>query len=121
MRCKSSGARRLKNATNQYEQALIPYLETYYSINYLTVSVVFISPVAGYALSAVTNNRIHRTWGQRGIAIGGPTVRLVGYLILCLHPPWGVFILGFIIIGYGNGLEDAAWNACEWEPICSFA
>src|SRR3984885_5202984 len=38
--------------------ALIPYLEEYYNISYIVISLVFLSPVAGYIGSAATNNMI---------------------------------------------------------------
>ena len=49
-------------------------------------------------------------WGQRGIAIIAPGLRTIAYLVICLHPPYPVLIVAFILAGYGNGLEDAAWN-----------
>lgn len=49
-------------------------------------------------------------WGQRGIAIIAPGVRTIAYLVICLHPPYPVLIVVFVLAGYGNGLEDAAWN-----------
>ena len=49
--------------------------------------------------------------GQRGIGYIAPGVRLVGYVIVAQHPPYAVLVLAFILAGFGNGLEDAAWNA----------
>ena len=51
------------------------------------------------------------TLGQRGVAYIAPGVRLVGYIIIAQHPPYAVLVLAFILAGFGNGLEDAAWNA----------
>ncbi|MCJ1256901.1 hypothetical protein MMC24_004726 [Lignoscripta atroalba] len=91
--------------------ALIPYLETYYKITYTIVSLVFLSPLVGYTVSALTNNHIHMTLGQRGVAFLGPGVRLLSYIIISQHPPYPVLVLAFVLAGFGNGLEDAAWNA----------
>ena len=30
---------------------------------------------------------------------------------IALHPPYPVLVVVFILAGFGNGLEDAAWNA----------
>jgi hypothetical protein len=49
--------------------ALIPYLETYYHVNYTVISLVFLSPIVGYTMSALLNNHIHTIYGQRGVAI----------------------------------------------------
>lgn len=32
-------------------------------------------------------------------------------MVNCLHPPYPVLVVSFIFAGFGNGLEDAAWNA----------
>ncbi|MCJ1339471.1 hypothetical protein MMC09_004761 [Bachmanniomyces sp. S44760] len=91
--------------------ALLPYLETYYDIDYTIVSLLFLSPLIGYIVSAITNNRIHMTLGQRGVAILGPGFRLTAYILISQHPPYPVLVLAFVLASFGNGLEDAAWNA----------
>lgn len=72
---------------------------------------VFLSPLAGYAGAALLNNMIHIRFGQRGVAFLGPICHVLAYLGICLHPPYPVLVLVFILAGFGNGLEDAAWNA----------
>ncbi|KAJ5094997.1 hypothetical protein N7532_007288 [Penicillium argentinense] len=93
--------------------ALIPYaqLESYYHLSYTIVSLVFLSPLVGYTLAAVLNHRIHTKLGQRGPALIGPVCHLLAYVINCVHPPYPVLVISFIFAGFGNGLEDAAWNA----------
>ncbi len=49
--------------------------------------------------------------GQRGVAYLAPGSRLAGYIIISQHPPYPALVVGFIFAGFGNGLEDAAWNA----------
>lgn len=65
----------------------------------------------GYVTSASINNMIHMHFGQRGVAMLSPGAHLAAYVIICLHPPFPVLILAFILAGFGNGLADAAWNA----------
>ncbi|KAF2123017.1 major facilitator superfamily domain-containing protein [Lophiotrema nucula] len=91
--------------------AIIPYLEEYYDLGYVVVSLVFLSPLAGYATSAVLNNTVHVHFGQRGVAVIGPMCHLAAYIGISLHPPYPVLVVVFILAGFGNGLEDAAWNA----------
>ncbi|OQE28360.1 hypothetical protein PENSTE_c003G06133 [Penicillium steckii] len=91
--------------------ALIPYLESYYDLSYTIVSLVFLSPLVGYTLAAFLNHRIHTSLGQRGPALIGPGCHLVAYIVNCVHPPYPVLVISFIFAGFGNGLEDAAWNA----------
>jgi len=90
---------------------LLPYLESYYDLSYVIVSLVFLSPFVGYTLSALINNSIHMKFGQRGVAFIAPTAHLIAYIIICLHPPYPVLVVAFVLAGFGNGLVDSAWNA----------
>ncbi|TWU72322.1 hypothetical protein ED733_000817 [Metarhizium rileyi] len=90
---------------------LIPYLEKYYDLTYVVVSLVFLSPLVGYVCSAIVNNYFHHRFGQRGIAIVCGGCHAAAYIIIALHPPYVVLVFAFILAGFGNGLADAAWNA----------
>ncbi|KAI9739949.1 MAG: hypothetical protein M1818_005005 [Claussenomyces sp. TS43310] len=92
--------------------ALIPHLEKYYDLSYTIVSLVFLSPFAGYTVASIINNAIHVRFGQRGVAILGPLCHLISYIIMAVHPPYPVLVVVFIFVGVGNGLLDAAW--CAW-------
>ncbi|QDS74388.1 hypothetical protein FKW77_005525 [Venturia effusa] len=91
--------------------ALIPYLQDYYHLSYTVVSLLFLSPLVGYTASALLNNMIHLKWGQRGVAIICPFCHLAAYISAATHPPFPVIVVFFTLAGFGNGLEDAAWNA----------
>ncbi|SPO04418.1 related to tetracycline resistance proteins [Cephalotrichum gorgonifer] len=91
--------------------ALIPYLEKYYGLTYTIVSLVFLSPLVGYAASAILNNYLHLRIGQRGISMLCAGCHMAAYIIICLHPPYPVLVVTFILAGFGNGIGDAAWNA----------
>ncbi|KAI9821909.1 MAG: hypothetical protein M1827_002491 [Pycnora praestabilis] len=91
--------------------ALIPYLETFYDLNYTVISLIFLSPLVGYTIAALLNNTIHMRLGQRGVTFIAPGCRLVAYVVLAIHPPYPVLVVIFMLAGFGNGLEDAAWNA----------
>jgi len=91
--------------------AIIPYLETYYNLSYTIVSLIFLSPLVGYNASALLNNLIHMRLGQRGVAFLCPAFHITAYIIISQHPPYPALVIAFMIAGFGNGLEDAAWNA----------
>ncbi|KAF2869795.1 major facilitator superfamily domain-containing protein [Massariosphaeria phaeospora] len=91
--------------------ALIPYLQQYYNLTFVVISLVFLSPLVGYTASALLNNAIHLKYGQRGVAIIAPSCHLIAYIVIALHPPYPVLVVIFMIAGFGNGLADAAWNA----------
>ncbi|KAI9889925.1 MAG: hypothetical protein M1814_004648 [Vezdaea aestivalis] len=91
--------------------AIIPSLEREYSISYLIVSLIFLSPFVGYISAASLNNVIHMRLGQRGVALIGPGAHLIAYIVISFHPPYPVLVVIFIFAGFGNGILDAAWNA----------
>lgn len=74
-------------------------------------SVLFLSPFVGYTLAALLNNVIHIRFGQRGIAFAAPLSKILAYVVLCVHPPYAVIVVFIMFAGFGNGLEDSAWNA----------
>ncbi|CAO2650485.1 Nn.00g017770.m01.CDS01 [Neocucurbitaria sp. VM-36] len=102
--------------------ALIPYLQEYYHLTFVVISLVFLSPLVGYTASALLNNSIHLNFGQRGVAVIAPTCHLIAYIVISVHPPYPVLVVIFtttltfgggnlVVAGFGNGLADAAWNA----------
>ncbi|GKU07654.1 bypass of stop codon protein 6 [Fusarium langsethiae] len=91
--------------------ALIPYLETYYELSYLVVSLIFLSPFVGFIVSAATNNYLHMKVGQRWIAFMCGGCHALTYLILSQHPPYPVLVLAYVLAGLGNGIGLAAWNS----------
>lgn len=86
-------------------------METYYNLSYTLISLVFLAPFVGYLLAALSNNLVHHYLGQRGVALIGPVARLIGYIPMCLHPPFPALPPIMLFPGFGNGLEDSAWNA----------
>ncbi|CAK3899878.1 Bypass of stop codon 6 [Lecanosticta acicola] len=90
---------------------LIPSLETYYGLNYTTVSLVFLATFPGYVLAALSSDRLHLRFGRRGLAVFASACRLAAYIALVCHPPWAVIIVMLVFCGWGNGLLDAGWNA----------
>ncbi|KAJ5124902.1 uncharacterized protein N7515_008727 [Penicillium bovifimosum] len=86
-------------------------LETYYNLSYTIVSLVFLSPLLGYATAAIVNERAHCAIGRRGVAFVSSSCHLVAYILNCVHPPYPVLVVSFIFAGLGNGLADSAWNA----------
>lgn len=91
--------------------ALVPYLERYYGLGFLTISSIFITPMAGYFLTAFVVNPIHCHFGQRGIAILGPLCHLLSHIMLVVHPPFAVVPIAMAVTSLGHGLPDASWNA----------
>ena len=86
-------------------------METYYNISYTVISLVFLAPFIGYLFAALLNNLIHYHFGQLGVAVLGPLCRLIGYIPIATHPPYVALPFLMLFPGFGNGIEDSAWNA----------
>jgi fucose permease len=76
------------------------------------VSIIFLTPFAGYSLAAFTNSRIHMRWGQRGVGLVAPVCHIAAFATMAAHPPFPVLVALFALSGFGNGLTDAAY--CAW-------
>lgn len=90
-------------------------IESYYGIGYTLVSLLFLTSFLGYMAAALSSNLIHYHFGQRGVAIIAPLSRLIGYVVMALHPPYPVLPVALLFPGFGNGLEDSAWNVFVGE------
>ncbi|OHE97880.1 hypothetical protein CORC01_06743 [Colletotrichum orchidophilum] len=86
-------------------------LQKAYNVNYITVSLMFLSPLVGYVASGVLNTRLHNAVGQRGLAVLCGGAHVLSAVINVVHPPFPVLVASFMLGGLGNGLADAAWNA----------
>ena len=62
-------------------------------------------------VAGAANNKIHMTIGQRGIAIMCSLCHIIPFLAIALHPPFSAVVVFYTIMGFGNGLIDAGWNA----------
>jgi fucose permease len=87
-------------------------LEEFYELSYTIVSLIFLTPFAGYSIAAFTNARIHMSLGQRGVAFMAPLCHVLTYVVLAVHPPWPALVVVNMISGFGNGLTDACF--CSW-------
>ncbi|RMD42270.1 hypothetical protein DV735_g2845, partial [Chaetothyriales sp. CBS 134920] len=99
--------------------ALIPSLESYYSLNYTIVSLIFLTPFVGYSAAAFVNARVHMKFGQRGIGIAASLCHIITYAVVSAHPPFPVVIAINALSGFGNGLTDACFNA--WVGVMANA
>jgi MFS family permease len=75
------------------------------------VSLVFLTQPVGYFIAAYVNSSIHIKFGQRGIAVIGPSCQLIFAIGASFHPTYPVFLALSVLGGVGTGLHDASWNA----------
>lgn len=91
--------------------ALIPSIQSYYGLNYIKVSLIFVIPFVGYSIAAVFCDKIHTWSGRRGAAFFASIPRLVCFIAIACHPPYPVVCVLLVLNGLGNGISDSAWNA----------
>ncbi|OMP82718.1 Bypass of stop codon protein 6, partial [Diplodia seriata] len=82
-----------------------------YGLNHTTVSLLFLSPVAGYIIATLFNHTMHVRVGQRGIALIGGSCHVLAYAIASTHPPFPALVLVYTLVGLGSGTKQAAWNS----------
>ncbi|KAL2871475.1 MFS transporter [Aspergillus lucknowensis] len=91
--------------------ALVPYIREDFNLSTTVVSLIFMTPFAGYTLASIAVNKIHMTFGQRGIAVIAPLCHLVPFIVMATYPRFPVLLVAYAFVGLGNGLIDAGWNA----------
>jgi fucose permease len=90
---------------------LVPDLEIYYHLSYLEVSIAFVAQFVGYMIAAAASDRIHHMIGRWGSSILAPICQLSCHIIAICAPPFPVFVIGYAICGFGNGIIEASWNS----------
>ncbi|CAN6617359.1 bypass of stop codon protein 6 [Trichomonascus vanleenenianus] len=90
---------------------LLPSIEAHYHLDYLVASVAFVAPFCGYFLVAIFNDFLHRWIGRWGVCAVGTTCHLIGFIICITAPPFPVYVIGYLIIGFGGGGIDGSMNA----------
>ncbi|KAL3460596.1 major facilitator superfamily domain-containing protein [Aspergillus heterothallicus] len=107
----------LVGASDGVYGALIPYIREDFNLSTTVVSLIFMTPFAGYTLASIAVNKIHMTLGQRGIAVIAPLCHLIPFIIMATCPRFPVLLVGYAFVGLGNGLLDAGWNAWVGDMI----
>lgn len=90
--------------------ALIPYLESWYHIGYAVVSLIFITNAAGFILSAFFNDTINTRLGRARTLVLSEAFMITGYAIIAASPPFGVVVVAYMILGFGNAMNLALNN-----------
>lgn len=72
---------------------------------------IFIPASVGYIAASFLNSFIHITFGRRGAAFLGPSLRLIAYIVISQKCPYPGLVVCFCISAFGIALSDAAWNA----------
>ncbi|KAJ0417241.1 MFS efflux transporter [Aspergillus carlsbadensis] len=89
--------------------ALIPYMETHYSISYAIVSLIFVTNAVGFIAAAPLTDLVEQRLGRGRAYILAEALMGAGYVIIICTPPYPLIVLSFLLIGLGEGM-DLAFN-----------
>ncbi|KAL8967577.1 MAG: hypothetical protein Q9183_002854 [Haloplaca sp. 2 TL-2023] len=90
--------------------ALIPYMETTYSIGYAVVSLIFITNAIGFISAAPSSQPLLARLGRAKTLVLAECIMMVGYIMLVCTPPFPVVVLSFLFIGLGEAINLALNN-----------
>ncbi|CAN6672683.1 bypass of stop codon protein 6 [Trichomonascus vanleenenianus] len=90
---------------------LLPSIEKHYKLDHMVASVAFVAPFCGYFIVALLNDFLHRRIGRWGVCVFSTSCHLIGFIISITGPPFPVYVIGYLIIGFGGGGIDGSMNA----------
>lgn len=90
---------------------VLPQIEKYYGISYITVSLAFLAPFAGSLLAASINDKVHRMVGRVGVVAIGSALQLTYFVTASIAPAFPLFIVACSGAGLGSGIIEGSWNA----------
>lgn len=90
---------------------LLPSLREYYKVDKATVSLLFLASTFGYLIAAFSTGYLAEKLGQRRHLIAGPSIFLIGTLLVSFMPPFPVLAFSLLLVGFGIAIIDAGLNA----------
>ena len=90
--------------------ALLPYIETYYSITYGTVSLLFVANAIGFILAAPFTSWLQTKLGRAGILLLSQALIVGAYVLIVSRVPFAVVAVSFFLSGLGSAWTLAVNN-----------
>ena len=81
--------------------ALLPYIESHYSVNYAIVSMIFVANAVGFILAALLVSILDRKLGRPKTLILCEIVNILAFAVMIIPPPFPVFVIGYFAAGFG--------------------
>ncbi|TXT04779.1 hypothetical protein VHUM_04047 [Vanrija humicola] len=89
---------------------LIPRLQEYYNINYLIMSLVYLTMFVGAMTGGLSNIWITDRIGFGLICPLGALSQSIAYMLMGTGGPYGLFLVAFVFNGFGLAVQDAQVN-----------
>ncbi|TBU31097.1 MFS general substrate transporter [Dichomitus squalens] len=90
---------------------LLPRIQAVYHIGFAVVSLIFVLNFLGFLLAASLNVYLTDRFGFGKVLVLGAISQVISYAIEAPAPPFPVFIIGYLIQGFGISLQLAASNS----------
>ncbi|WWC87139.1 uncharacterized protein L201_002025 [Kwoniella dendrophila CBS 6074] len=90
---------------------LLPSLQTYYNVNYLVISTIWLANFVGFMTSGITNVFISDAFGFGIAAPLGASMQALAYILISWGCPFPLFVIAYVFNGFGLGLQDAQVNS----------
>lgn len=81
--------------------ALIPYIEKAYNIQYAVVSMIFVANAVGFITAAPLTHLLDTRLGRSKTVMLCMSLLIAGYVAILVHPPFGVVVVSYFVIGLG--------------------
>ncbi len=82
-----------------------------YHVDKATIALLFLTSTAGYLLSSFNTGLLIEKIGMRRFLLLGVTIFLIGAAVVSLSPPFILFLLTGLLLGFGEAVLDAGLNA----------
>lgn len=90
---------------------LLPSMMFHYGVNKGTIGLVFLSMTLGFLISALNSGLLVAKLGPRRYLMLGTAIILLSMLTISLAPPFLVFVVALLPLGFGVAVIDAGLNA----------
>ena len=87
--------------------ALIPYMETYYHIDYAIVSMIWVANAAGFISAAFFVDLFRDRLGRAKTLMLAEAVISAGCVLIVCSPPYPAVVVAYFLVGYGTAVNLA--------------
>ncbi|QRW08158.1 major facilitator superfamily transporter [Ceratobasidium sp. AG-Ba] len=90
---------------------LIPRIQNYYGLGFITVSMLFVSACIGFITGAILVVHLTDRYGFGRVLITGSAFQIVVYSVLSITPPFPVMCVALMANGIGMSFQNAQTSA----------
>ncbi|PVF93670.1 MFS general substrate transporter [Serendipita vermifera] len=89
---------------------LLPRIQDVYDVNFVVISLLFISSCIGFVTGSVLNIWLTDKFNLGVLMIAGSICQIITFAVQAIAPPFPVFCIFFVLNGAGISIQDAQAN-----------